>query len=455
MRSAPPVSNEPSHFLSVSHAVSQRLSAHQFQRDLRSAAPLLLIDAVAGLAAGGTADVLSWMIFGKACFNVLGVAVLVLWTLLIQHIHGLYPACGLSHSLEFRRCLRTALIVSTGAMVFVTARNIDTVMDVCGVAVFTAGISFLLPVMRSVARCVLAKQDWWTQPVLIVGDSAHASDLYRRLDKRRSEGLRPLGIAFSPDRQWSDEADGDYYIGPVTELEEMLIGTKTCRVALADPQATRDVNFHAYHGIPHVTLATDLKYHPTEKTQLVESCGRVDIHCRMTLMSPTSLVAKRVLDLALIALSAPLLVPILAVIALLVKLGSKGPIFYSQKRIGFQGKTFYAWKFRSMVQDADAVLNRYLAEHPELRDEWERDHKLKNDPRVTRVGRLLRKTSLDEIPQLWNVVRGEMSLVGPRPIVSAEIAKYRELFELYTLVRPGITGYGKSPVATIPATKSD
>ncbi len=132
--------------------------------------------------------------------------------------------------------------------------------------------------------------------------------------------------------------------------------------------------------------------------------------------------------------------PLFLLLGILVKLSSAGPVFYSQRRIGRGGQYFSAWKFRSMVSNADAVLKDYLAQHPELREEWERDHKLKNDPRITKIGRILRKTSLDELPQLWNVLIGEMSLVGPRPIVRDEISKYGEVYDLYILVRPGITG---------------
>ena len=115
-------------------------------------------------------------------------------------------------------------------------------------------------------------------------------------------------------------------------------------------------------------------------------------------------------------------------------------MLYGQKRIGRNGGEFRAWKFRSMVQDAERVLEDYLARHPEMAEEWQRHHKLRNDPRVTRIGRFLRKTSLDELPQLWNVLTGEMSLVGPRPIVRQELQKYGDAIELYLRVRPGITG---------------
>ena len=121
-------------------------------------------------------------------------------------------------------------------------------------------------------------------------------------------------------------------------------------------------------------------------------------------------------------------------------MSSRGPIFYGHERIGRYGQTFKAWKFRTMFQDANLVLEQYLEDNPEAMDEWQRDHKLKYDPRITRIGRFMRKTSLDELPQLWNVICGDMSLVGPRPIVTDEIIKYGPYFGLYTMVKPGITG---------------
>ena len=135
-----------------------------------------------------------------------------------------------------------------------------------------------------------------------------------------------------------------------------------------------------------------------------------------------------------------MILPGIALIAALVKLGSRGPVFYGHERIGEGGRTFRAWKFRTMVQNADDLLEKYLESNPELRAEWAAHHKLRTDPRVTKIGRFLRQTSLDELPQIWNVTRGEMSLVGPRPIVREEAVKYGEELDLYGMVRPGITG---------------
>ena len=148
----------------------------------------------------------------------------------------------------------------------------------------------------------------------------------------------------------------------------------------------------------------------------------------------------RLLDLLLIFLALPILAPLIICIALAIKLDSKGGVFYRQSRIGKGRRAFKVIKFRTMVEKADEILSKFLEENPELLEEWMLNHKLKEDPRITRVGRILRKISLDELPQLINVVKGEMSLVGPRPIVSEEIERYRDRFQYYTQVRPGITG---------------
>jgi Undecaprenyl-phosphate galactose phosphotransferase WbaP len=149
---------------------------------------------------------------------------------------------------------------------------------------------------------------------------------------------------------------------------------------------------------------------------------------------------KRTWDIVLVVLFAPVLLPVLGVVASVVWLSSPGPVFFLHRRIRRHGEFFTMWKFRTMCINSGEVLETYLASHPEARAEWKKTHKLKCDPRVTRVGNFLRRTSLDELPQLWNVLTGTMSLVGPRPIVAAEVEKYGEYFADYCMVRPGLTG---------------
>lgn len=146
---------------------------------------------------------------------------------------------------------------------------------------------------------------------------------------------------------------------------------------------------------------------------------------------------KRVLESLLVLLSAPIVVPFIALLALVVSLDGARP-FYVQKRVGKNGRVFRMWKLRSMVPGAEAKLRDYLATSPAARAEWNATQKLKNDPRVTRIGRFLRRASIDELPQLWNVLNGSMSLVGPRPMMLEQQAFYHGTS--YYNLRPGITG---------------
>jgi len=157
------------------------------------------------------------------------------------------------------------------------------------------------------------------------------------------------------------------------------------------------------------------------------------------LRKPADRRSKRAFDLVAASLLLLLFGPLLLLIAIAVRLDG-GPALFGHRRLGAGGTSFRCWKFRSMVPDAEAVLARTLATDPEARAEWERDFKLRNDPRVTPLGNFLRKSSLDELPQLVNVLKGEMSLVGPRPIVAAEVERYGAAMEEYRACKPGITG---------------
>lgn len=146
---------------------------------------------------------------------------------------------------------------------------------------------------------------------------------------------------------------------------------------------------------------------------------------------------KRIIDILLVISAVPFLLPILACLAALI-LVAEGKPFYSQSRVGLHGRAFRMWKFRTMVPDADSKLQAYLDAHPEMREEWDTHQKLTNDPRITPCGRLMRKTSLDELPQLWNVLIGDMSLVGPRPMMVEQNSLYPGT--AYYRMRPGVTG---------------
>ncbi len=152
---------------------------------------------------------------------------------------------------------------------------------------------------------------------------------------------------------------------------------------------------------------------------------------------------KRVLDVTLVLIAALPVAILVSLVALLVARDGASP-FYFQKRVGLGGRTFHMMKLRSMVPNADRLLDSYLASCPEARAEWDRDQKLRHDPRITPIGRIIRKTSLDELPQLWNVLKGDMSLVGPRPMMVEQQEFYPG--SAYYALRPGITGIWQTSV---------
>jgi exopolysaccharide production protein ExoY len=155
---------------------------------------------------------------------------------------------------------------------------------------------------------------------------------------------------------------------------------------------------------------------------------------------PVGGLLKRILDLIIAVTALVMAAPVMIVVALLIRITAGGPAVFSHSRVGFGGKPFNCYKFRSMVANSEDVLKAYLEANPDIRTEWEKTHKIRNDPRVTFLGRMLRKSSLDELPQLYNIIRGDMSCVGPRPIVKEELLRYGDHVGEYLRTRPGLTG---------------
>ena len=179
--------------------------------------------------------------------------------------------------------------------------------------------------------------------------------------------------------------------------------------------------------IPHertATLAVSREWAPERATKFTPVGGR----------------SKRLTDIVLSSIALVCFSPLFVLLAVLVKMSDRGPVFYRHNRVGRNRTMFPCLKFRTMHVDSARLLQQHLADNPAAREEWETTQKLKNDPRITLVGRILRKTSLDELPQLFNILRGDMSVVGPRPVVTEEIKKYGSDAMFYLMARPGLTG---------------
>jgi len=238
--------------------------------------------------------------------------------------------------------------------------------------------------------------------------------------------------------------EGVPYGGTLTDAAALArkYGVDTAIFAMPDTKREHLARFvdSSRDSFRHVVIIPDLGGITNSAVVARDFAGTFGVEIRHNLLDPWAQRFKRVLDLGATLIGGALILPLLLMLSLLVWMESGRPIFYSDKRMGRDGKLFSCVKFRTMVPDAEVQLQRMLAEDPAMKEEYLKYHKLRYDPRVTLVGRFLRKTSLDELPQLWNVLRGEMSLVGPRPYLPRESVDIGATQSTILRVTPGITG---------------
>ncbi len=363
--------------------------------------------------------------------------------ILVYAAIGLYSGVGIGAPEELRRTTVASTILflslSASTMTVRGALSPFTWTLFLALAVSIA----LVPLLRACVRQCCAREPWWGFPAVIFGAGESGRAVVRALVNDPGLGLKPIAVLDDED-EGHDEIAGVPVLG-TSDVAPLLFGRKRLAYAvfaMPDVPPERLPSLVENYGthFSHVLVMPDLKDFSSLWLDSKSVGGMVGLELRQKVLLHDYAVIKRVVDLALSAVVSIFAMPLMAAIAIWLKFESRGPVFYGQTRIGQNGRRFKAWKFRSMVVDADRVLEQHLAADPALRAEWERDHKLKNDPRVTRAGNFLRRTSLDELPQLWNVIKGEMSLVGPRPIVDKEVVRYGEAFDLYTRVKGGITG---------------
>jgi Undecaprenyl-phosphate galactose phosphotransferase WbaP len=267
-----------------------------------------------------------------------------------------------------------------------------------------------------------------------------SADIIRELEKHPEIGLKPVVILSSP------QAVRPRHRLPVIDMrfaaEVRASGVGRALIALPEAGCGKLLqDLEVFESLfPRLLImhsSPDL-YNLTVDARQIG--GSLAVEVRRDLLLPLPRLAKRLMDLLIVCVVLPAVGFTILLLGILVRLESPGPVFYGHRRIGRDHSSFRAWKVRTMQVNGDELLQKALAEDGDLREEWLRCRKLRHDPRITRVGRVLRKMSLDELPQLWNVLRGEMSLVGPRPIVEEEVGTYGQNFSLYCRVTPGLTG---------------
>lgn len=368
---------------------------------------------------------------------------LFLWPLVLWR-EGLYPGFWLSAREELRRTVMGTTLASllAVALTFVTKTGPQFSRPILVGGWLISMV--LIPGARFLTRKLLTRVGLSGPHAVILGAGATAHIVVDGLRRQRPPALRPVALFDDDPKKIGQELDGLPIVGRIDGAGSWAQARGLHDAIIAMPGVPRDrlvpIIERQGAGFHRLLVVPDLFGLPASETDVHEIQGVLALELRKNLLFRRNRIAKRAIELVLLLLGAPIVLPLVGLIALAILLETGPPVFFSHVRTGRQGRVFRAWKFRTMVKGANETLATFLEAHPELREEWEATQKLKADPRLTRVGRLLRRLSLDELPQCWNILRGEMSLVGPRPIVEEEIPKYGASFDLYTQVYPGLTG---------------
>jgi Undecaprenyl-phosphate galactose phosphotransferase WbaP len=363
----------------------------------------------------------------------------------VRAVLGLYPGYGLDQVEELRRQTFALLATLSIITVFAFASQVSDALSRILTFGWALGLLLAAPVVRYFMKWAMMRAGLWGKPVVVLGAQEGGAQLMKVLQREWQLGYKPIGIFENrpiPAKGVLEDIPSEPILTSAMALAQKY---RVDTAILVTPRTrhehlTKLVNV-ANTSFRFVVVMRDLGGITNSAVIARDFAGNFGVEIKHNLLFPWARRVKRLLDLLLTAVGGLLISPLLLAIVILIKLDSSGPAFYGHRRLGAGGKHFRCWKFRTMHTNAQQLLDEYLQNSPSLRAEWEQNFKLRADPRVTRVGHFLRKTSLDELPQLWNVLRGEMSLVGPRPIVDAEIPKYGTVYEMYQRIRPGISGF--------------
>lgn len=319
--------------------------------------------------------------------------------------------------------------------------------DVSRLFIFFSGIFTFISLLigRYVLERILIEKGILKIPVIIIGAGKTAKLLLQSFE--RHPIMRYEIIGFIDDNPICKGLLKKYpLLGNFENIEEIICKNKVQNVIVCAPGLPPDRLIYLINKleimVKNVSFVPELIGLPAANVSvqgLMEE-NMLLVNVKNNLARPYYRFIKRIFDICFITITCWITIPIMIIIACCVYFSSSGAIIFAHKRIGQHGKEFKCFKFRTMVKNSEEALSKYLKNNPDARREWNRDFKLKNDPRITKVGHFLRKTSLDELPQLVNVLKGEMSLVGPRPIINEEVSKYGSYIQDFYLVSPGITG---------------
>lgn len=299
---------------------------------------------------------------------------------------------------------------------------------------------FIFSIAHILSKKFLYKLNFWQKEVIVCGICEDAKEFEKSLENQFYLGYKVKAF-FDPKANIKQIGKVNVIRSFVEISQEVKKGIDTVFVISSCNSKIDLTNLQTiFKNVVLIPNLVGLSIFNT-KVNFYFSQKLLFIQTKNNLESPVNKMLKRTFDLGLVVLISPIFLVALIFIGIAIKVTSKGPIFFKHERIGKGGKIIKIYKFRSMYENAQERLKSILDSNEELRQEWNQYFKLKNDPRITKIGNFLRKTSLDELPQVFNIIKNEMSFVGPRPVVKEEVEKYyKEYAKLYYLVNPGLTG---------------
>ncbi|MBI9044515.1 MAG: undecaprenyl-phosphate galactose phosphotransferase WbaP [Anaerolineaceae bacterium] len=359
--------------------------------------------------------------------------------IIVYAIAGLYPGNGMGRDEEIKRLSIFSSIIFFGLITFIFFTKTQLRYSRAMVGFYWIFTLILMPISRMSFRFLFTKAGIWGEPVAIISNTPKVRKLITHLQKEKNLGfipavlfdstLRQKTIAGIPRLQASDLIQFSYS----NNINEAFIYQ-------GDTQISNQViaKYQAVFG--KITILNTQAIEQLSWVTIQDPKGIMGYELKQNLRDTGSGFTKRLIDLLSSSFGLILLSPIFLFVGTLIRLDSEGGTFYHQERIGKNGQKFKMLKFRTMHKNADEMLTGKLAADPEMKAEWEKYQKLKNDPRITNIGKILRRLSIDELPQLINVFLGQMSLVGPRPFPMSQYKDYGESYFHYIQARPGITG---------------
>jgi Undecaprenyl-phosphate galactose phosphotransferase WbaP len=371
-----------------------------------------------------------------------GLIFYVIFTLLLAWLNGLYPGFGLAAVHEMQKVLYVVSLATVFLGVFLFLQQLALAYSRF-IFLLTWFLSALFMMLgRFALRNIFSRFEWWGIPIAVIGSQGHAAPVIEKMIKNRRLGFRPVCF---------------YDLGGTSPLSDLGIPTLTTKgelQAFIEDSDLRHViftdsiediqkfNIHWVRDVfPNILFVLNTAPFGSLWVRTIDLHGTLVVETNYHLLNKRETIIKRVLDMLLTFLLLLVSWPIFLLLTALIKIDSKGPILYKQKRLGQDGRLFDSYKFRTMYENAEEKLQELLAEDNAAYLEYEKYHKLANDPRITSVGKFLRRYSLDELPQLINVINGDMNLIGPRSYLPRELPDMGEYADIILKVKPGLTGW--------------